>query len=219
MTLIVAILVTAVAIIGGKMSSALHFDAASHTYSMGGNPVPGVTTVMHILSQYAGVPEAILKGAADRGSAVHKACELSLWDRLDRSKLMEELQPYIFAFDLFVKECGFIPSLIEHRVFHDKLKYAGTFDLMGSIVWKRKEITNALIDIKTTFKFMPSVGPQTAAYKEAYNSQNKADKIGKRFALRLKNNGSYELIELTDATDWNVFLSCLNIRNYLEKNQ
>ena len=56
--------------------SELVFRESDHTYWLGDVQVPGVTTVLAILGGYEGIPERILRKAADRGTAVHKITEL-----------------------------------------------------------------------------------------------------------------------------------------------
>lgn len=58
----------------GLVKSPVRFDAAAHTYTLGDRSLSGVTSLMkrHGLSpDYSDVPAAVLKRAADRGSAIH----------------------------------------------------------------------------------------------------------------------------------------------------
>lgn len=198
----------------------LKFDGSNHTYTLDGQVIPGVTTILNPLTDYSKVPKPILEKAAARGNYIHKACEMFCWGTLDETDIEEDYQPYIDSFKLFMEEIRFEPEFIEERVYHPKLKYAGTFDLGGILhpFGRAKKAHRVQIDIKTTFAFMPSVGPQTAAYNEAWNYGKKKNlSFDKRFALRLKKDG-YELLPLRDSGDMNIFLSCLNIYNFMRKN-
>lgn len=196
----------------------LEFDEASHTYSVGGQKVPNVTLIMEPLIDYSKVPRAILQAAMERGNYVHKACELYVWDMLDESDVPPEYQPYIDGFKLFLKETGFEAELVEHRVFHKTLKYAGTLDLAGSLPCHRQKSKRAVIDIKSTFRMMESVGPQTAAYADAYASDKPKElHFQERYGLRLTADGKYELKPMKDIGDMTVFRSCLNLYNYFNR--
>lgn len=198
----------------------LNFDEDSHTYTLGGKVIPSVTQVLSPLTEYAGIPKHILDAAADRGNYVHKACEMYLWETLDEDSLKEEARPYFNGFKKFMSETGFIPEVIEERVYHPTLKYAGTLDLGGILppAGRRKKPQRALIDLKTTFKLMRAVGPQTAAYFDAWAAANPKDKFEARYALQLKKDGTYCLEPMKDRTDSNIFLSCLNIFNFMKGN-
>jgi hypothetical protein len=196
----------------------LEFDAAEHRYTLGGRILPSVTQILKPLVDYAGIPEAILNKAADRGNYVHKCCEMYLLGTLDQDAIDEECAPYFQGFRLFADETGFEPELIEQRVYHTRLMYAGTVDLGGvlpAIGGKRKP-HRAMIDIKTTFKLMKSVGPQTAAYADAWASQNPKElHFDERYGLQLKKDGTYKLQPMRSPSDKNTFLSCLNIYNFM----
>lgn len=197
----------------------LQFDEDSHTYTLNGLVIPNVTSIMEPLVDYSRIPERIMALARQRGNYVHRACELYCWGMLDETTVEPEYQPYLDAFKLFLFETGFIPELIEQRVYHEKLRYAGTMDLGGTLppAGRRKRPIRALIDIKSTFKLMASVGPQTAAYLEAHNSSAKpADKFEARYGLHLQGNGKYRLLPMKEPSDMNVFLSCLNIYNFMK---
>ncbi len=93
-------------------------------------------------------------------------------------------------------------------------------DLGGTLppIGRRKEPHRALIDIKTTFKLMKSVGPQTAAYNDAWASQKpKAEHFDERYGLQLKKDGKYILKPMKSIVDSNVFRSCLAIYNFMKE--
>jgi hypothetical protein len=72
----------------------------------------------------------------------------------------------------------------------------------------------ALIDIKTTFKLMKSTGPQTAAYKDAWD-KTWSQPIDWRYGLQLRKDGTYNLAPMKSPIDMNIFRSCLAIHNYM----
>ena len=76
----------------------------------------------------------------------------------------------------------------------------------------------AVLDIKTGIKPL-SVGPQTAAYLEALRhmpSWTQLPKMVERYCLELRPE-KYRLHKLDDPSDWNLFLSCLNVFLAVEK--
>lgn len=198
----------------------LTFDPEKHVYYWNGERAPGVTTILSPLSEYAGIPRRILEEAAARGEYIHKACELLLWDQLDEMDLEPAFIPYIDAFKKFLSETGFQAEVIEQQVYHIKLGYAGTLDLGGILppVGRMKKPRRALIDIKTTFKLLASVGPQTAAYSEAWASERpKEQHFDERYGLQLKGDGTYKMLPMKSSNDMNVFRSCLAIYNFMKR--
>jgi hypothetical protein len=132
-----------------------------------------------------------------------------LWGTLDESSVEPDYVPYLDAFKLFLTDTGFEAVHIEERIYHPDLKYAGTVDMVGELAGKV-----ALIDIKTTFKLMKSTGPQTAAYKDAWEKSGNPP-IDWRYGLQLKKDGTYNLAPMKSPIDLNIFRSCLAIHNYM----
>lgn len=192
----------------------IRFDPTEHAYYLEDRRLPNVTSILEPLCEYAGVPKSILDAAALRGQHVHEACEMYLWGTLDEESLDDDYKPYLDAFKLFLSETNFVPEHTEERVYHKTLMYAGTMDLGGILPGRAPK--RALIDIKTTFKLMATVGPQTAAYQEAWNStHDKPEQYPHRYGLQLKKDGKYKLLPYTNTADMNVFRSCLVVHNFM----
>jgi hypothetical protein len=188
------------------MANALAFDRDSHTYRLDGQPVPGVTSVLKLLDDFAGVPEHLLEAARKFGSHVHEACALLVRGQLDWTRLDADLLPYVDAARRFIEESGVVVLASELRVAHRPLKYAGTLDLMAR--WQRQ---NCLFDFKSG-QFPRTVGPQTAAYAHAYLEQT-GIRVARRYCIQLNPalpNG-YKVHALTEPSDFHVFVSCLNV--------
>lgn len=196
----------------------LEFDEPNHVYTLGNRVLPGVTQLLDPLIDFTGIPRSILEAAKERGQFVHKACEMYLWGTLDENSVPEEFIPYLNAFKLFLNQTDFQTEIIEQRVYHKKLLYAGTIDMGGVFpaLGRRVKPHRALIDIKTTFKLMRVVGPQTFAYSDAWASMNPKElHFDERYGLQLKADGTYKLERMTAPADRNTFLSCLNIYNFM----
>lgn len=186
----------------------LIFNPENHEYRLYDKVVPSVTQALNIMSDeiYANVSENVMRVAADRGSKVHKACEL--WDQgeLDEEQLDPILRPYLEGWKKFLKETGFQVKFNESKVWSVTNSYAGTLDRVGDLNNKV-----ALVDIKARARLTDETGPQLAAYKAAFEEINKKIRIRERWAVNLKNNGTYQMKQYTDREDYKDFLACLRL--------
>lgn len=188
----------------------LDFDEAGHVYRVDGRVIPSVTQILEPLYDWSGIPRPILQAAAERGAAVHKACELYDLELLDESSLDDEVAAYLEGWKRFREDTGFIPERVEARVYSARWGYAGTVDRTGRL--KRKHI---LLDIKSG-QVSPVTGPQTAAYAEALTEMS-GDKFVARYGLYLRPN-DYRLVPYDTPTDWLVFQSALNLATWRKNN-
>lgn len=193
----------------------LTFDKASHSYTLDGRWVPNVTLVTDALSSYAGVPADVLKRKAAIGDAVHYATELYDANDLDWNSVPIEIEGYVKGWVKFKEDTGWITELSEQRVYSEKYQYAGTLDCVGRFTKLRrlKPRHTIILDKKTTYDYLPSFGPQIAGYLQAWNEHH-TPKATHRVAVRLMPDGTYELYECDDPTDWSVYLSALSLRNW-----
>ncbi len=191
----------------------IRFDEGTHTYWLGEQRIPGVTSVLELVSGYEGVPEHVLDAAAERGRAVHLATEFYDEGDLDEDALHESLRPYVDAWKRFRLETGFEVTHSETLVYSQRHRYAGTLDRIGILHAKR-----TLLDIKTTVVMMPATALQTAAYKTAFESQHPDEPIEQRVSVQLRADGTYRLHRYDDPTDFAVFLSALNVHNWKQRN-
>lgn len=185
----------------------LTFEDDTHTYRLNGQVVPGVTSILAPLTDYSRVPPHVLEAASNFGKAVHKACELDDLAELDEETLDPALVPYLDAWRKFSEDHRVAWQEIERPLANTALRYAGTPDRIGDVSGEL-----AVVDIKTTVELYPSVGPQLAAYANAY-SGIRAPAM-KRIAVQLKRDGTYVAKPYTDATDWPLFCSLLTLRNW-----
>lgn len=187
----------------------LTFDDASHTYFWNGKRVPGVTSILQALHNFNGVPADVLEAAQDRGTAVHLCCEYLDKGVLDEGSIDPAIAGYVDAWRLFTAEMRPQWTHIEQQVYHPVMRYAGTVDRVG--VLNGKEY---VLDIKTSIASHPVWGLQTAAYANAMDK-----KCALRATVQLRSDGTYRLIEWSDASDWPTFVSLITINNFLEKHQ
>lgn len=202
------------------MSAALDFNAERHEYRVDGELKPNVTRITGMMSSYAGVPADVLRRKADIGTAVHLATEYDDDGDLDDATLPDEIRGYVDAWRAFRRDTGWVTEQSEQRVYSKRYGYAGTLDCIGHFERMKtvRPSVKCVVDKKATFTIMPAVGPQVAAYAEAWNETN-TPKVRRRFAALLRPNGTYLLHECGDATDFSVFLSGLTLSNWLARHK
>lgn len=139
-----------------------------------------------------------------RGADVHLYCE-----SIDRNEpdywSGSEHAGFAAAYQLFKKETGFVPKLIEHPVYNEIRRYKGTLDRTGTYANNRQQLV--LLDIKTG-AIGRWVRLQTAAYAACLLQPETILRQG----LQLRGDGTYKLSEpFTDyRTDSNMFFSLVS---------
>lgn len=187
----------------------LAFDEATHTYQWDGKRVPGVTSILRALHNFDGVSAAVLEAAAERGTAVHLACEYLDKEILDEDSIDPAIAGYVDAWRLFMAEKQPTWRHIETQCYHSLYRYAGTLDRAGEM-----DGDEWIVDIKTSAASHPIWGVQTAAYAHAIEKPK-----ARRGTVQLRANGTYRLIEWKASTDWPVFASLLTITSFLEQHK
>lgn len=180
----------------------LHFDEAAHRYTLDGRELVSVTQVLSDAGFIDG--RWFNDEAAWRGTYVHAAVQMHHAGELDESALEPATRPFFDAYLRFRAESGFTVLASEERVFDPALGYAGTLDLRGQFPpWG--ESRTDVVDIKTG-AIPPWVGYQTAAYARLVPGLRR-----RRWALHLRDDGTYRLEPLTKVTDERVFLAALTV--------
>lgn len=192
------------------MTAELAFDAERHEYRLDGKVLPSVTQVLAIINDFDSIPRAILENARDRGERLHAAINLYNRDDLDLESLDDETRDNVHAWARFLRESGAVVIASEQPVYHPTFRYAGTPDVV--LEWNGRIVVP---DIKASFAVPRTVGAQCAAYAEAYSLQMNT-KRPERYCIHLK-DGNYTAHRRTDPSDWQLFLSCLNVYRFKEK--
>ncbi|MFR1537605.1 MAG: hypothetical protein ACLSUP_03070 [Blautia massiliensis (ex Durand et al. 2017)] len=191
----------------------LKFEEKRHIYTINGQILPSVTTVMRPLDNevYRGIDEDVMRMAADRGTAIHNAVENYVIYGI------EDIEPkhrgYFNAFLRFWDENNPEPLATESRLYHKILRYAGTADLPCVIGGKR-----ILIDYKTSAAVNKMLtGVQLEAYAKAYSSHG--FRFDEKAIVHLKNDGSYQMVryKANDMESWEVFSSLMVVWNHIQK--
>ena len=193
------------------------FDAASHTYLLGGVPVPSVTQVIEPYQDFSNIPPGVLERKRQLGEALHIAAAIEAeGGEIDPESLDPQVLPYLGAWREFVVRYEYRRIYSERQVFHPLLRYAGTLDDFGEATIQGKR-TLTLIDKKATYAISPWVGPQTAAYLEALKAEEKIEGPVVRMVVQLKPDGTFRAMELSDRMDWSVFCAALTIANFKQR--
>lgn len=170
------------------MATLLFFDQG-HRYTLDGEELPSVSELCRFLSReiYGTVAQYTLDSAAERGTKVHKLCEvLDLYGKAD---VPDDLLPYVQAYLLFRKEHSTRWEKVEYAAHHPADRYAGTIDRAGLVDGKR-----AILDLKTTYQLhRPLCAAQLNLYRRMleYGGKWEAEAL---YILQLKKDGTYKLI-------------------------
>ena len=175
-----------------------------HIYRIGDRRIVSVTQALSILDDRWKVDPWYL----ERGRLIHLATAYFDRDELDESTVDEKIRPYLDAYVKFREDTGFIPTHIEHKLFHPSYFYAGKLDRVGNFGY------DLLVDLKSGAKAKVDE-LQGAAYWELCRV-NKIS-IKRVFDLYLSENGTYKLEPIEKPKLLlPVFLACLTATRWKE---
>lgn len=195
------------------MQKFLKFNKESHKYSIGAQILPSVTQIIRHAGEetdYSGIPEWILRRAADIGEGTHDT--ISRYFDYDHSLYHTDksVTAYLEAFARFLREneiTCFYSELLLYCACH---AIAGTVDFVGTL-----NGSYTICDLKTTNKLnTPYVELQTAAYlhlaetffRETFFDERISETIStetfSRNIIHLKRSGTYDIHECTDEDAW-----------------
>lgn len=191
------------------------YDDSEHKYFLNTMQLTSVTQTMKLggLIDTAWYSD----GGLMRGQAVHAVLQYIAEGTLDWSSIADEIKPFVDAALKFEKENKVETILYERPLYHQIYLFAGKPD---RVIILNGEV--GVLDYKTgTSQAWAAI--QTAAYERLVEGVDEVVKALwklkqtklKRWALELKNNGNYRLIEHKDRGDFNVFVSALTITNWL----
>ncbi len=189
------------------------FQEEGHQYQIDGESVPSVTQVVDQLQDWRGIDPAVLAKAAERGTLIHKACELIVLGTLDWQTVDASILPEVETFAAWWQTSRFKPLLVEGLVGSRRYRFAGRLDLFG--VWKTGL---ALIDFKTGAEF-PAYKFQTAGLRIALEETIAAPRILarlppiERYCLYLKGDKARP-VRHESPRDASTFLAALTCSHY-----
>lgn len=200
----------------------LVFDAATHTYSFKGRPVPGVTSILSAVQDGTWWNEL----ARERGQMVHLLTEafdndeevpeiVNIW-----RDYPEELDGYLDAWKSFREATSLAIEETEVRIHHPTYDYAGTADRIG-IIYQGKKHWRTLIDLKTGAP-SPWHPLQVAAYAAAWNQAHPDDEVDSTMNVYLKDDGTYRntiehLTAHTYKESFEAFIALLRVKRWAER--
>ena len=172
-----------------------YFEPIGHLYHKAdGQPLDSVTTIIKTecgLYQYGDMT------AAERGTAVHKACQFYDENDLDESTIPANVMPYLEQYKRAIKELDIKVLANEMLRYHPVYLYAGCLDKIATV-----KGVKGVIDIKTGQEYVDHKW-QLAAYKDMVKHEHKEDL--KRWNLYLAPD-SYRFVERTGHKDFQEFL-------------
>lgn len=185
----------------------LEFCEETHRYTLGGTWLPSVTQALHGLVDYSGLDPFY----ADRGSGVHRACQLAIQGRLVRTSLDPAVAGRVAAWDRMIAELQ--PRILENelRMGSREVGCAGTLDLVVEYQGKLW-----IWDIKSGDFGSETWGLQTAGYYLLYRATH-GKIIVNRGVVRLKDDGSYKVITISVSDlvrDADVFRACVTVARW-----
>lgn len=189
----------------------LIFYDKEHEYELNGEIVPSVSELSRFASReiYGDVNQYLLDNAAERGSKVHKQCELL--DKYRECEADEITAPYIQAYVNFIKDNRPEWVAIEKAMASNKMLFAGTLDRVGMLNGKR-----VIVDIKTSSAVQKVLALiQLNAYKMLWEENHTDEPIEELYILHLTKEGKYKLINFD--IDNTLFMACYNLHQALKK--
>ena len=187
------------------MAHLIFFDE-NHEYQADGERVPSVSEIQRFISRevYGDINQYTLDNAADRGTRIHKACEVL--DKYGKVECDEDIVPYVKGYLQFFKDHKPDWTMIEKAMLHDELHYAGTIDRFGTI-----DGSTVLADIKSSSVIQTRlVTPQLAAYAMLL-----PERPQRLVVIHLIKDGTYKLRDI--AFDDSAFMACLTLHRLFEK--
>lgn len=174
------------------VQSQVLFDSTNHTYTLNGKQLSGITSLLDrqlFKDKYSGIPDAILRKAAERGTYIHQSCELA--DEGFTTDCQEAMNYLSLKskYNLRIEESEYLVSDNEH--------YASCIDK----VYRYDDNTFYLGDIKTTYKLNKEyVMWQLSIYAYLFEKQNPGAKVASIFAIWLRGD-THQLVELERVPD------------------
>jgi hypothetical protein len=184
----------------------LSFDPATHIYKLDGVVIPSVTQVLADVGLSPDYPAEQRQFYLNRGTAVHRACELLVAGKLDKNNTDPRLHGYVDSFDRFLQRTGFKPDLVEHRVWSEAYLVGGSLDYCGPL-----NGVQTILDVKSG-EPAAAAALQTAAY--AYLLKESHGLVAsRRLTLRLDPDGGEPKPEeyMDFNNDLRVFLSAVAV--------
>lgn len=168
------------------------FNSEDHTYTLDGRQLSGITSLLDrqlFKDKYSGIPEEVLRRAAERGTLVHQCCEMADEGFPVASKEAVNYLALKARHNLKIEESEYLVSDNEH--------VASCIDK----VYRYDENIFFLGDIKTTYRLNKEyVTWQLSIYAYLFEKQNPGAVVASIFAIWLRDD-TCQLVELERVPD------------------
>lgn len=195
----------------------LHFDAASHVYTLDGDKLPSVTGILKYgtLIDFSQIPSTILAAARQRGTVVHQAIhyynERDL-DVDDFTRRAPDYAGYLQAWITFCDQRHYLPILNEYRVASRRHRVAGTLDTLGVLDGRAVLLDYATGRPEDVCKHLQTAAYYGLALETAVEDRTLQDffnayPVVRRGAVALHRDGTFTIEMYTEPTDYREFLA------------
>ena len=198
------------------------FDPIRHRYTLNGQPYPSATQVLDWLKLTPPYPETDDNSKKELGTAVHKAVELAMCDRLDFTKTSADLIPYVNGAMEKKHEMRIRPIFTEMRGVNLQEGYAGTLDLFAWVY----DDELAVIDYKTgtpprcaelqTAGYVLLVHSMLSSLRQRPTWYFEIDKPPRRFSMQLFENRAI-VREYRDPYDFIAFIAAVRLYKWTQE--
>lgn len=197
----------------------LQFDAATHTYSTNGRPLPSVTGILRDVRQER---FAVDQWYLDRGHIVHLCVRALIEGRLDWKSVDPKIVGRVSAIEKFLHDVPGSEHVTEIRLFSRRYQFAGTLDLAFVLPDSRL----AIVDWKGTLDAWVQL--QLGAYSIAWAEVDQMPSVV--IGVESRDNGTYKSVWGTrhpkkDGASFDLghaertFLAAYTFRNWLVTNK
>jgi hypothetical protein len=183
----------------------IDFEPEAHEYRVNGKRYISTTQALQAagLIDYANLPPFY----AERGSAVHLACEYDVKGTLDEANLDSQIAPYLKADREFRRLSGIVIHEQEKRFVSEVFGYAGTIDRIVTLNGRR-----GVLDLKAGHP-APWHGLQLASYVLGEGGPEGFDSLA-RWNLYLREDGTFKLVEHSEPGDFLVWQAVMAIARF-----
>ena len=172
-----------------------------------------ITSVLSFYSDFSNIDPVVLKNACDRGTRVHRFCELYAKNLLIEP-VDDDCKPYFESFVKWFDSVVDYPIYTEQRIFCETHKITGQIDLILKL---KGSDTICIVDLKTPQLESKTWRLQTSAYQYLVESEFDFDKTS-RACLMLDRKGGIPKYKQysSDEIDKILFFNALELYKFFK---
>lgn len=176
-----------------QKDAAFVYDPASHTYTLEGKRIIGLTESLHLNGLYRyldNVKDDVAEWARERGQGVHLATHYHDKGTLDLTSVHAEVEPYLEAWKDFLKINPFKMVALEKPIYSKRWRFGCTPDRVVECGLGQYGV----LEIKASEYKSPTYAFQTVGQAVAASEFYDLN-VRRRFVIRLLGSGKYKLEE------------------------